>query len=218
MSAATATAAAEASAAGPAKGKKKLIIIVAIAVLVLAGGGGAAVLLLKKTPVDTEELAEGAEGAAAGSQAPAKPAVRHDPKTPPVFVPLDPFTVNLADRDAERYAQIGITLEIDDAKTGEQIKLYMPAVRNNILMAIADRNAEELLGREGKSRLADRIKRETARALGYQIADEKEPAPAAVDEEGKPKVKPKSKVKKKKADADDGLPIRAVHFSNFIIQ
>ena len=26
-------------------------------------------------------------------------------------MPLDPFTVNLADRDAERYAQIGITLD-----------------------------------------------------------------------------------------------------------
>jgi hypothetical protein len=53
-----------------------------------------------------------------------------------VFVPLDPFTVNLADRDAERYAQIGVTLEIEDAKVGDQIKAYMPAIRNNILMAM----------------------------------------------------------------------------------
>ena len=30
----------------------------------------------------------------------------------PAFVPLDPFTVNLADREAERYAQVGITLEL----------------------------------------------------------------------------------------------------------
>ncbi|MCK7493223.1 MAG: flagellar basal body-associated FliL family protein [Comamonadaceae bacterium] len=28
-------------------------------------------------------------------------------------MPLDPFTVNLADRDAERYAQVGITLEVE---------------------------------------------------------------------------------------------------------
>jgi flagellar FliL protein len=39
-----------------------------------------------------------------------------------VFVPLEPFTVNLADREAERYAQIGMTLEIEDAKVGDQIK------------------------------------------------------------------------------------------------
>ena len=40
---------------------------------------------------------------------------------PPVFVELDPFTVNLADKESERYAQIGLTLEIDDAKTGEDL-------------------------------------------------------------------------------------------------
>lgn len=212
---ATATAQAPAATA-PAKGKKKLIIIIAAALLVVAGGGGAAVMLLKKKPADTEESVEGAEADEAADHAPSKAAVRHDPKNPPVFVPLDPFTVNLADRDAERYAQVGITLEIDDAKTGEQIKQYMPAIRNNILMAIADRNAGELLGREGKARLAERIKRETARGLGYQVAEEDDGAPAAADEEGKPKAKPKAKVKKKKAEP--ALPIRAVHFSNFIIQ
>ena len=43
---------------------------------------------------------------------PPKPAAKHDPKAVPTFVPLDPFTVNLADRDADRYAQIGVTLEL----------------------------------------------------------------------------------------------------------
>ena len=69
----------------------------------------------------------------------------------PVFVPLDPFTVNLADRQADRYAQVGITLEIEDAKTGDEIKAFMPAIRNNVLMAIGDRTAADLLGREGKA-------------------------------------------------------------------
>lgn len=218
MSASTATATtAEAPAAVPAKGKKKLIIIVAAALLLVAGGSGAAFMLLKKKSVDSEESVESADGAEAGDHAPAKAAVRHDPKNPPVFVPLDPFTVNLADRDAERYAQVGITLEIEDTKTGEQIKLYMPAIRNNILMAIADRSAGELFGREGKARLAERVKRETARALGYQIAAEEDEAPVrAAADDGLPKAKVKPK-KTKKNEADE-LPIRAVHFSNFIIQ
>jgi flagellar FliL protein len=90
----------------------------------------------------------------------------------------------------------------------------MPAIRNNILMAIADRTAGELLGREGKARLADRVKRETARALGYQIPAEEAEAPAQSDDDkAKPKAKPKGKKKNEPA-----LPIRAVHFSNFIIQ
>jgi flagellar FliL protein len=174
-------------------------------------------MLLKQSSADGDEAVDGAEasqGSDVAEQAPAKAAViKNDAKNPPVFVPLDPFTVNLADRDAERYAQIGITLEIDNDKTGERIKQYMPAIRNNILMAIADRSAGELLGREGKARLADRVKQETARALGYQIpAEEAEATPAAMSE-GKPK--PKAKGKKK---AEPALPIRAVHFSNFIIQ
>lgn len=184
----------------PAKGKKKLIIIIAVAVLVLAGGGGAAMVLMKKKPA----AAEGEDGE------PVAHAVAHDPKAVPVFVPMDPFTVNLADREAERYAQVGITLEIADAKVGDQIKAFMPAIRNNILMTIADRTASELAGREGKLQLAEKIRREASRAMGIEIEEEE---PEVVDDEAPKKTK--KKAKKKAAQA---LPIKAVHFSNFIIQ
>ncbi len=184
--------------APPPKGKKKLIIIIiAAAALVLVLGGVAAFFLLKK-PAATE--GEDGEPVAAD--------VKHDGKSAPVFVPLDHFTVNLADREAERYAQVGITLEITDAKTGDQIKAFMPAIRNNILMTIADRTAVELAGREGKVELAEKIRREASRAMGIEIEAED---PAA-DEEDPPR---KKKSKKKAAQV---LPIKAVHFSNFIIQ
>ena len=209
------SAAATTEAPPPAKGKKKLIIIVAVVALVLAGAGGAAAFMMKKKA--SAEAAEAADADAdAGDPAPAKTVAKHDPKATPVFVPMDTFTVNLADREAERYAQIGITLEIDDTKTGDQIKNYMPAIRNNILMAIADRTAAELMGREGKTRLAEKIKRETARALGYEVGDEAaaDSAPAGAS----PAKAGASAAKKKKKQAAPVLPIRAVHFSNFIIQ
>ena len=206
------SAAAAAEAPTPAKGKKKLIlIIIAIVTVVLAGGGGAAVIMMKKSAA-AEGEGEG-EGNAS-SHAPAKAVAKHDPKAVPVFVPLDPFTVNLADREAERYAQIGITLEIDDAKTGDQIKNYMPAIRNNILMAIADRTAGDLMGREGKTKLAEKIKLETARSLGYAVDDDAEGDTA---DEAPAKAGTKSS-KKKRKKAATVLPIKAVHFSNFIIQ
>ena len=211
------SAAAAADAPSPAKGKKKLIIIIAVAALVLAGGGGAAVFMMKKkAAAEAAEAAESGDGeAGAASHGPAKASAKHDPKAVPVFVPMDPFTVNLADREAERYAQIGITLEIDDAKTGDQIKNYMPAIRNNILMAIADRTAGDLMGREGKAKLAEKIKRETARALGYEVGDDD----ADDDHADEPPAKPAAKgSKKRKKPAPPALPIKAVHFSNFIIQ
>jgi flagellar FliL protein len=207
--------AAAADAPPPAKGQKKLIIIIIAAVLVLAIGGVAAMLQLKKKQVDPD--AEGDEPVAAAKAAP-----KHDPKAVPAFVPLEAFTVNLADRNAERFAQIGVTLELEDAHMADQIKNYMPAIRNNILMAIADRTAAELMDREGKAKLAERIRKETSKVLGFEVEEEDADADSekAADDHGdkpdKSEKKPKKKKKKKAAHAE--LPIKAVHFSNFILQ
>jgi flagellar protein FliL len=211
--------AAVADALPPNKGKKKklILIIAAVAVLVL-GGGGAALFVMKKNAAAAALAAEeeGEDGDAVAHKKPAK-GDKNDPKLLPVFVPLEPFTVNLADRDAERYAQVGVTLEIPDAKVGEQIKTFMPAIRNNVLLAIADRTAAELLGRDGKAKLAEKIKRETARALGVEVEDEATADAAHADAGDKAEKKASAKKKKKKG-ADTELPVRAVHFSNFIIQ
>ena len=185
----------------PVKGKKKLILIVAAAALVLAATGGAAALMLKKNA--HAEFADDEDGAAAAA------AAAPDARPTPVFVPLEPFTVNLADRNADRYVQVGITLEVDSSSTGDQIKTYMPAIRNNILMAIADRTAADLQAREGKAQLADRVRRETSRALGYAV--EAETAAAAADGSTAPTTK-------RRTTAATVLPVRAVHFSTFIIQ
>lgn len=189
MSASAAAENADAAPAPAARGKKKFILI-AVAVLLVLGlaGGGAAFFVMKKKAAE-RAAAEAEGGDAADTKAAKKKAER---KGPPVFVPLETFTVNLADREVERYAQIGITLEVDDAKIGEQLKQYMPAIRNNILMVLAHKTSAELLEREGKTRLAEEVLRESIRPLG-------------ADTKGK--------------DGEDAEPpVRAVHFSNFIIQ
>jgi len=195
MSAAAATADAP-----PPKGKKKMLLIIVGAVVVLAVAAVGALLMLKKSPADEED---------GGHDAPAKHTVKaRDPKTPPVFAPLDPFTVNLADKESERYAQIGITLELDESHTADTLKTFMPAVRNNILMLLSHKTSEELLERDGKEKLAREVARETARGLGIEVDDEEEDEDEAVS----------SKKKKKKKRAEPELPILAVYFSTFIIQ
>jgi flagellar FliL protein len=177
-------------------GKKKLVVALVAALLLLAVVGGGVVFWLKSRAHAQQD----AEDADAGAEvAHAKTAPKRDPKAVPVFVPLDNFTVNLADREADRYAQIGISLELSDAKAGDRIKLFMPAIRNNILMVLAHKRSSDLLERSGKEKLADEVLRETERALGL------EPLVAAAPG--------------KKTGADDEpRPVRAVHFSNFIIQ
>lgn len=187
--------------APPAKGKKKLILIIAIVGVLLAAGGVGAVVLLKKKPVDGEE--ENAQETHAPKASSAK---ARDPKQAPTFVPLDPFTVNLADKDADRYAQVGLTLELGDPATGESLKAFMPAVRNNILLVLSNKTASEMMDREGKAKLAAEIQRETSRAMGVELEDEDE------DEDESPKKK-----KKKKRTAPE-LPVTAVYFSTFIVQ
>lgn len=189
----------------PKKGSKKLVLIIAIVALLVLGGGGAAFFIMKKKAAEAE-AAEGEEGAAAPAKvahAAPKPPPKSDKLTPPTFVPLDPFVVNLADRDADRYAQIGMTLEVEDAKFAESMKGYMPAIRNGILMILAHKTAGELLTREGKEQLAEEVAREAVRPMGIIIEDEEE----YVDSKGRKKRRPPVY-----------NPVQKVHFSNFIIQ
>ena len=195
-------------------GKKKLIIILAAA-LVLLGGGGAAFMVMKQ-----KAAAAAAAAAEEGGEAPvehAAPAAhKADPSHPPTFVPLDPFVVNLADHDSEKYAQIGITLQVDDAKFAEQMKAYMPAIRNGILMVLAHKTSQELLQREGKEKLAAEIQREAVRPMGIEIDDPDEEDAQAAAAEAEAKAAGKKKKKKRKAEVHN--PVEKVHFSNFIIQ
>jgi flagellar FliL protein len=201
MSAAAAAPPGDASAA-PKKGSKKLIIIIVAVVLLLVVAGGGAFFLMKKKAAD-EEAVDGEDAA------PKAHAVEHKKdahKTPPTFVPLDPFVVNLADRDHERYAQIGLTLEVEDPHFADELKAYMPAIRNAILMILAHKTSEELLAREGKEKLAAEVLRESVRPLGIEVDDEE------------PDATPPVKGAKKKRKAQVVNPVKQVHFSNFIIQ
>jgi flagellar FliL protein len=197
---ATAPAADPAAAAPKGGGSKKLIIILAAVLVLVLVGGGAAFMLLKKKPAEEGEDGEVVE-------APVKAKAHAKPDHPPTFVPLDPFTVNLADKDVDRFAQIGVTLQVDDPKFADQIKAYMPAIRSNVLMVLSHKTAPELLSREGKEKLAKEIMREAVRPMGIELEDEDEEEAADA---------PKKKKKKKKVAVES--PVTQVLFSNFIVQ
>ncbi len=215
----SAAAAAEpvADGAPPKKGKKKLIVIVAAALILLGGGGGGYFFMAKKNA----EAAAAAAAAEDGGEeaAPVHKASKDSHKTAPTYVPLDPFVVNLADKDSDRFAQIGVTLQVDDAKFADQMKTYMPAIRNGILMALAHKTSTQLLERSGKEALAAEIMREAARPMGIEFDDDE------VEEAASPKKKaddedeaPAKASKKKKKRKPMHNPITTVLFSTFIIQ
>lgn len=167
--------------------RKKMLLIGGIVFLILAlAGGGAWFVLSKNKYVD-----EGAEVAA-----------KEELKGPPTFFPLESMVVNLADPGGEKVAQVGITLELADAKTSETIKMYLPSIRSSILLLISQRTSQELLQIEGKEKLAADILREASQPFGL---------PEKTTSPGKSK-------KNSDKNVTDGNPVRGVLFSSFIVQ
>ena len=182
----------------PAKSKKMLIIII-VAVVVMALGGGGAFFYISKQRASEDD--------------PEPPkAAHHDPHAVPSYLPLDNMVVNLADQGGDRVAQVGITLEVRDAKAIDTVKSFLPTIRSGILMQLSQRTAEELLTATGKEKLAKSIIREASSPFGGGHDDEDE---EHVDEEEAAK---KKKKKGKKAPPPPEYPVIGVHFSSFIVQ
>jgi len=134
----TATLAAPAAqAAQPAQKKKsKLLLVLVLLFLLLGAGGGAAWWFLGRSH-DAE---------------PKQEAVR-----PPVFHNLDPFTVNLAEENGDHYLQVSIVFQVADEKAVDQVKTYLPVIRNRILLLLSAKRPSELSTAEGKQKLVEEL-------------------------------------------------------------
>jgi flagellar FliL protein len=150
-----AAAPAPAAAQAPAKKRppKKLIVLVAGALL-LAGGGAGAFMYLNRKPDATPEAAK-------------KAGVRKLP----TFVDLDQFTVNLAEKDQDRYMQIRFSLEVASNEAEATIKDMMPALRSEILLVLGSRQVSDLGSREGKEALAKDIVAAANKSLEHTSAE-----------------------------------------------
>ena len=179
----------EEGAEAPKKSKKLLIIILAVVLLVVLGGGGAAYMLLKKG-----EPEEGDEEVAEETAKPKKKDKKKDAHAAPIFVNLDPFTVNLVPETGDQYLQVALSLELEDALEEATLKAQMPKIRNNLTLLLSSKKASELLPKEGKEHLAEALKDEINSV-----------------------IEPPKKNKKGEVVAPEG-PVKSVLFTSFIIQ
>lgn len=147
---------------------------------------GAFVVLAGAAGTSLHFFAGDAQAVAGAAQA--APQNRPDP----IFVSLEQFTVNLADEGGERFAQLGITLEVVDEKTDKAIRAHMPSIRNSVLLLLSSKRTAELLTLDGKKQLASEVAAQTGAALGWQPAGD--------------------------AAGERPNPVAAVHFSHFIVQ
>ncbi|WP_436264590.1 flagellar basal body-associated protein FliL [Pseudoduganella sp. LjRoot289] len=132
----------KAEVAAPANSKKKLVMILGlVGVLAAAGGGGAWFMLKDK-----------------GEEAPAKHKKAASAKVgPPVYVIIEPFTVNLQPENGEQYLQLAFTLQVSGLEEVEVIKNNMPKVRSRLLLLLSSKRASEINTPEGKQQLSAEI-------------------------------------------------------------
>lgn len=126
-------------------GKLKLIIIIAVVLVVLFAGALVAFLLLTKP---TPEPGAAAAPAAAKSVESAAP----------IYMPMDPFTVNLVSDTGDQYLQVTLTLEFSSHEAQEKARQYLPKLRNDLTVHLASQKPSELASKEGKQKLSEEIR------------------------------------------------------------
>lgn len=127
------------------KSNSKMIIIIVSVTLLLGGAGGAYFFFSKPAPAHVGEGAPEGEVEA-----------KHEEHKPPVFVELEPFTVNL--QPDGQFLQATFNLQVEDEKVAEEIKLYTPQIRSRLLLMLSNKTGEELSKQEGKTTLVTEMK------------------------------------------------------------
>ena len=118
--------------------RKKLLIIIAGAVLALGLAGGGAWYFMggKKDTAEHKEVKK---------------------IITPVFVAIEPFTVNLQPENGEQYLQLSFSLQMESPEQVELVKQNMPKVRSRLLMLLSSKKGSELITSDGKQQLAAEI-------------------------------------------------------------
>ncbi|MDR3299299.1 MAG: flagellar basal body-associated protein FliL [Candidatus Accumulibacter sp.] len=151
--------------APPKQGGKKLLIVIILLLVVILIGGASAFLVMHRHSAedaddDDEEVVE-----------PVKHKKKAVKNTNPVYVAMEAFTVNLTSETGDQFVQVVLSVEIEDAEAGEQIKAYTPKIRNNVMLLLSTKRASELLTKEGKEQLAGEIRDQMNKVLSPNAKD-----------------------------------------------
>jgi flagellar FliL protein len=120
----------------PKRKKRSKVMLLAPIVLLLAGVPGGAYWWMHRH---------------AGGGAPDAPKPDHSG-----VLPLDPFTVNLADKESPRFLRITMSLVLEDGEAIEDLKknaLKLARVRSELLELLTQQTSDRLVAPDGKNEL-----------------------------------------------------------------
>lgn len=116
---------------------KVILLLVFLAALAIGAAAGATWYLSNQRQAD----------AAGGPVLPAAP----------IFVAVEPVTVNLQPNGRARFLHAGITLKLPDAKSQTLVTEYLPEIRSRLLTVLSNRASDALITPEDKAKLAAEI-------------------------------------------------------------
>lgn len=136
----------------------KIVLLTLSVVLLCAASAGGAWYFMNRSHDTKTKVSEEEPEATAAEPEEAKEEAEGDEEKPvePVFVTLEPFTVNLLPEG--QFLQTTLVLQVKDEKAGEVLKVYMPQIRSRLLLMLSGKTAEALSSPQGKNELIKEVK------------------------------------------------------------
>lgn len=132
------------------KRKKRKILLILVVCLFLAGGGGLAFLVLLDDP--------GISGTS--------PESAHSAHSEGVIMSLQPFLVNLADRETRRYLKLKVELEVGQEANVKELEKSVVRIRDAMILLLSSKNYADISTLEGKHQLKKDIVQKLAAIPG----------------------------------------------------
>lgn len=133
---------------------KKMIILISLGLVMLSIGAGGAMLFMGSSDEMTEE--EMAAEEAAVEEMADEDSMMSDKTS--IYHELHPaFVANFSGKSNKNYMQVYIVAMAYEDSVIEDLKLHMPAVRNDVLMTLSNTTSDEIETVEGKEVLRQKV-------------------------------------------------------------
>ncbi len=146
-------------------GMKKIIMFAVVGLVMLAVGVGGTMFMMGSDGGSSEEMAEEEMSEEEMMEEPMmKDSIYHD---------LHPaFVANFSGNSKKRYMQVYVVAMAHEQSAIEDLKLHMPAVRNNILMTLSKKTSDEVATVEGKETLRQEVLESVQQTMAEKTGEE----------------------------------------------
>ncbi len=119
-----------------------ILILIAVIVLMVAGGGFFFLVMSKQSKAEAKQEEK----------------VQKEEKKPGIFYQFeDPFIVNLAEVNAERYLKVNPVFEVDNEDVVEEINQKLPEIKDILITIFSSKTLDDVMPLAGKDRIKQEI-------------------------------------------------------------